>query len=90
MWISINHSACGLNNQGAIKIVLMKLRSNKIGDLALSFSSEGLFSSALSKNLKINYSTVETERNAGPLNEDYNIIFIKVSLRNKKRGHLSQ
>jgi len=90
MWISINHSARGLNNKEAIKIAVMKLRSNKIEELALSFCSEGLSSRALSKNLKINYSTVETEHNAGPLNEDYNIIFIKVSLRNKKRGHLSQ
>jgi len=32
-----------------------KLRSHKIGELALSFSSEVLSSRALSENLKINY-----------------------------------
>jgi hypothetical protein len=63
-----------------------KLRSNKIGELSLSFSLEGKSSRTLSKKLKINYSTVETEHTEGPPNEGYNIIFIKVSLRNKKRG----
>jgi hypothetical protein len=66
---------------------MQKLRANKIAVIALSFRSERSSSRALSKHLKINYSTAETEHTVGPNNEDYNIVFIKASLRNKNRGY---